>query len=286
MSPLSYSPGLPCCLSQTMKMREDELTGYENEPEEIYLPLPADLYCSFFQLVTPTSEDEQSFYLANLEQHRCHFVLELGCGTGRVTEYLKSAGFTVIGIDNCHQMLIHAQESRQAVSFEMDMCRLGFRQLFDSVIVPCNTLNLLSEEKRIRQCLCEIKQVLQPKGLLILHLFVPDADLRRQPGQNFFQFSLNDLPEGGKLIKETMRCYDSERQLLRLVDRFKIRTFQGNDQRRNYIKTYRLAAWDPIKWQDTLQSSGFSIISTSPSFCVAPTGQQQSTTLLVLAISV
>ena len=40
-------------------------------------------------------------------------VLELGCGTGTVTEMLADAGYDMIGIDNSEEMLAEAMRSGQ-----------------------------------------------------------------------------------------------------------------------------------------------------------------------------
>lgn len=46
------------------------------------------------------------------EQIEDGLVLELGCGTGTVTEMLADAGYDMIGIDNSEEMLAEAMEKR------------------------------------------------------------------------------------------------------------------------------------------------------------------------------
>jgi SAM-dependent methyltransferase len=114
-------------------MNEGRESGYENEPEETFAPLPLERYCSFYHLEMHAVED-RSFYRNQLQQHGCHSVLELGCGTGRICDYLQHCGFTVIGIDNSRPMLAFTGASRCTPTIEMDMCRLGLRRRFDHVL--------------------------------------------------------------------------------------------------------------------------------------------------------
>ena len=40
-------------------------------------------------------------------------VLELGCGTGTMTELLAESGYDMIGVDNAEEMLAEAMEKRE-----------------------------------------------------------------------------------------------------------------------------------------------------------------------------
>ena len=42
-----------------------------------------------------------------------NLVLDLGCGTGTLTELLAEAGFDMIGVDNAEEMLAIAMEKRE-----------------------------------------------------------------------------------------------------------------------------------------------------------------------------
>ncbi len=264
-------------------MNKPEPTGYENEPDECFLPLPADLYCSFFHHQTLDSAEEYSYYQDILTKHSCQNILELGCGTGRISEYLFNAGLNMVGIDNSRERLSFSGHSRQVPSVEMDMLRLGFSRSFDATILPCNTLNLLQTEQRIKHCLAEIRQVLRSSGLLILHLFVPDRAMINNGGKKLFQFNLSDLADGVKLIRETIRTYDPGASLVTLEERYKIRRLSNNQKKENYAQTFQLAAFPAQTWLDIVSKSGFSVLSTHGHFNQSTFLENQDSTLLLVA---
>ncbi len=260
-----------------------EPSGYENEPDEHFLPLPADLYASLFYQFSLDSAEEHSWYLTILGSHSCQNILELGCGTGRICEYLRRCGLTLFGIDNSREMLNFSRPSRLVPCCQMDMTRLGFSRFFDAALLPCNTLNLLQDEQAIKQCLSEIRLVLRNPGLLILHLFVPDRALIEHAGEKLFQFSLSDLHNGTKLIRETIRTYHAGSQMLTLEERYKLRPTAVFSKRENYLQTFQLAAFSPSQWFEIIENSGFSIISTHGRFDHSPFREQYGSTLLLVA---
>ena len=49
-------------------------------------------------------------------------VLDLGCGTGNMTELLAKEGYDMIGIDNSEEMLAEAMEKRAESGHDIQMC--------------------------------------------------------------------------------------------------------------------------------------------------------------------
>ncbi len=263
-------------------MQTDDAIGYEREPEEHFEPLPAGLAASFYRLATTHLRDGL-YYRSTLTEHRCHRILELGCGTGRISDYLTRSGFAVVGIDISPAMLQDSRNQRLAPVVQMDMCRLGFRSRFDAAIIAWNTLNLLGRKAAIRSCLEEVRTVLVPGGLLLLHLFVPDQNLIDHPGQRFFQFSLFDLPAGGRLVKETLRSYDPSAHSLSLEERYKLRFLPNGRANENYRQYHRLAAYPAADWLDLLHHSGFTVSTRHTSFDATPYRNNEQSTLLITA---
>jgi ubiquinone/menaquinone biosynthesis C-methylase UbiE len=115
-------------------------------------------------------------------------VLELGCGTGRVTLPLLRAGASLVGIDRSQAMLQQAARGRQAaqrkargrgrgcVAFVRgDIRALPFETgRFALVMAPYGVLQSLLTEKDLESALRSAARVLQPGGLLCVDL-VPDV---------------------------------------------------------------------------------------------------------------
>lgn len=83
-------------------------------------------------------------------------ILELGCGTGRITYPLSLKGMHITGIDISKEMLEVANIKDQTTNSNYifgDMRFLNYKQEFDVAIVPYNTFMLLSTDHFRKQCL-------------------------------------------------------------------------------------------------------------------------------------
>lgn len=105
-------------------------------------------------------------------------VLELGCGTGRVTVPVARSGSSVIGIDLSAPMLSRARTrlrrarlTRRAWLARGDIRGLPFPDAaFSLVIAPYGILQSLLRERDLASTLAEVRRVLRPGGRLILEL--------------------------------------------------------------------------------------------------------------------
>jgi SAM-dependent methyltransferase len=117
-------------------------------------------------------------------------VLELGCGTGRVSAPLARAGVRLVGVDRSEQMLararsrarrVHARRRRHG-SHEgrLDLVRGDIRFLpfpsaaFELVLAPYGILQSLLRDRDLIETLTAVARVLKPGGRFGLDL-VPDV---------------------------------------------------------------------------------------------------------------
>jgi ubiquinone/menaquinone biosynthesis C-methylase UbiE len=112
-------------------------------------------------------------------------VLELGCGTGRISLPLARAGVRLVGVDRSAAMLDRAarrtaalgrkQRGRRLRLIRADIRTLPFRsELFSAVIAPYGILQSLIRDSDLAAALESVARVLKPGGLFGLDL-VPDV---------------------------------------------------------------------------------------------------------------
>ncbi|MBQ8039373.1 MAG: class I SAM-dependent methyltransferase [Lachnospiraceae bacterium] len=99
-------------------------------------------------------------------------VLDLGCGTGTLTELLAKEGYDMIGVDFSEEMLNRAIEKREESGLQIlyllqDMREFELFGTVKAVISVCDSLNYLLEEEDIIETFRLVNNYLDPKGLFI-----------------------------------------------------------------------------------------------------------------------
>jgi SAM-dependent methyltransferase len=99
-------------------------------------------------------------------------ILELGCGTGRVTLPLLQQGAAIIGLDADHAMLTCLAQLAAGSAppiFQADMSAFHLAQRFGLVLLPCNTFSTLSAAQRQATAAC-VRQHLRQDGLFVVSI--------------------------------------------------------------------------------------------------------------------
>ena len=99
-------------------------------------------------------------------------VVDLGCGTGTLTELLADRGCDMIGIDASQEMLNIALEKREKSGKEIlylcqDMRELELYGTAGAVISVCDSLNYLLEEEEMLRVFRLVNNYLYPGGVFL-----------------------------------------------------------------------------------------------------------------------
>ena len=101
-----------------------------------------------------------------------NLVLDLGCGTGTLTEMLYQKGYDMIGVDNSESMLGVAMEKRAFSGDEIlyllqDMRELELYSTVGTVVSVCDSVNYILEEKELLEVFSLVNNYLYPGGIFI-----------------------------------------------------------------------------------------------------------------------
>lgn len=102
-------------------------------------------------------------------------VLDLGCGTGSLTELMARSGYDMIGIDNSGEMLQIAMNKRNASGLDIlyllqDMRGFELYGTVKAVISICDSMNYIMEYQELVEVFRLVNNYLDPKGVFIFDL--------------------------------------------------------------------------------------------------------------------
>ena len=101
-------------------------------------------------------------------------VLDLGCGTGKMTRFLAKEGYDMIGVDVSQEMLgIAAEkesEGKPILYLNQDMREFELYGTVRAVVSVCDTLNYLTEQEDLLSVFKLVNNYLDPGGIFIFDM--------------------------------------------------------------------------------------------------------------------
>ncbi len=169
-------------------------------------------------------------------------VLELGAGTGRVTQVLALGGFDVTAVDLSKEMLDRARvrferltNVRGKVRFvEGDMGALKLRGKYRTILVPFRSFHHLATAERQLAALRHVRRLLHPGGIAVFDLLQPDVTyFRALDGKTKISYERKRRETGTKVVQRFRMLCDLPRQLAYIEyiwDEYKGRRKIGSDR--------------------------------------------------------
>jgi SAM-dependent methyltransferase len=146
-------------------------------------------------------------------------VLEVACGTGRITLPIGRAGIDITGLDISRPMLDRARRKAEAERlaltwWERDCRHIDADRSFSLIFSATNAMQHLHDFDSVNAFLSSAKRALRPGGTLILDVFNPNvAKLARTAATRYHHKSIVDAT-GSELRVEAATQYDAASQIL------------------------------------------------------------------------
>lgn len=224
------------------------------------------------------------FYKKWLPADKDARILELCCGTGRLTIPIAQEGYTICGVDYTPSMLEQARAKAAKAGLEInfieaDIRTLDLQEQFDFIFIPFNSIHHLYGNKDLFRALEGVKKHLKDGGLFLFDCFNPDIQyiVENEKGQTVIAEYKTD--DGRKvLIKQTMR-YESATQINRIEWHYfingKFHSTQNLDMRLFF----------PQELDAYLEQVGFNVIHKFGGFGEEAFGNESEKQVYVLSLN-
>lgn len=205
-----------------------------------------------------------------------NLVVDLGCGTGTLTEMLYQKGYDMIGVDISESMLNIAMEKKEKSGSEIlyllqDMRELELYSTVGTVYSVCDSLNYILEEEELLKVFSLVDNYLYPGGVFIFD-FNTDYKYREVIGDTTIAENREDCSfiwENFYDPEEEINEYDLTVFVREEADRF--RKFQETHFQRGYTveqMTGLLEKAGMIVLEVLDAETGGSVTETSERVCV------------------
>jgi SAM-dependent methyltransferase len=217
-------------------------------------------------------------------------VLELACGTGRITLPLVRQGLEVDAVDGSLPMLQQLEAKARAELSPEELGRLAwhwsnmrdfeFGKKFDAILCPFSGFTYLVEDADQLQMLRRVRAHLAPAGVFLLDTFVPHYEDLLMPDDHIYHDYRRRLEKGGMLEREKTIQKDLTKQINIVRRTYRFLNDSGELQRTVCTEsTIRYRFRNELKL--FLESEGFELIEEYGDFEGKPYSYSASMMVLV-----
>lgn len=185
-----------------------------------------------------------------------NLVVDLGCGTGTLTELMYKMGYDMIGVDVSEAMLNIAMQKKEKSGSEIlylmqDMRELDLYSTVGTVFSVCDSLNYILEEEELETVFSLVRNYLFPGGILIFD-FNTDYKYREVIGNT----TIAENREDCSFIWENM--YDPEEEINEYDLTLFVREEDGRFRR--FTETHLQRGYTPEQISGLVEQAGLKIL--------------------------
>jgi SAM-dependent methyltransferase len=200
-----------------------------------------------------------------------HPVLELACGTGRLTIPIAQTGVEIVGLDLSASMLAHARTKAKATGVEIEFiegdCRsFDLGQKFALIFMAFNSLQHLHDYASLSALFANVRKHLSEGGRFVFDVFNPKLEiLARASGDRRFEREYQDPDGRGMMAFEHSATYDDASQVSNILCYFVRRGANGEEVEVREEELH-LRSFFPQELDLLVRSQGFEIVEKFGNF--------------------
>lgn len=206
-----------------------------------------------------TDLTDLKFYKKWLPKNKDARVLELCCGTGRLTLPIAMDGYDISGVDITSSMLEQAKVKASKAGLEVKFIEADIRTLdlpgkYDLIFIPFNSIHHLYQNKDLFLAFNVVKNHLKEGGLFLFDCFNPNIQYIVEAEKEKKEITEYTTKDGRKiLIKQKMR-YENKTQINRIEWHYYI------NNEFHSIQNLDMRLYFPQELDSYLERNGFTII--------------------------
>lgn len=190
-----------------------------------------------------------------LESER-NLVVDLGCGTGTLTELLYAKGYDMIGVDASEAMLNAAVEKKEKSGSEIlylqqDMRDLELYSTVGTIVSVCDSVNYILEEDELLDMFSLVNNYLYPGGIFLFD-FNTDYKYREVIGNS----TIAETKEDCSFIWNNF--YDAEEE----INEYDLTVFvrEENGLFRRFEETHYQRGYSVEQMRRLIEQAGMSVV--------------------------
>ncbi len=186
-------------------------------------------------------------------------ILEMACGTGRLTIPLAQRGHLISGLDKSESMLKEAKRKSRQVNVDIEWIYGDARDFylnkkFALIFIPFNSLSELHSLEEIELFFYCVRRHLRSDGRFIIDIFNPDFSFFVRDKEKRYAHSEYESPDGeGKITVTENNVYDDALQVNR------IKLYHQYPDGREMVDDLNMRIFFPQEIDALLKYNGFKI---------------------------
>ena len=206
-------------------------------------------------------------------------VLELGCGTGSMTELLSEAGYDMIGVDSSSDMLEIALDKREKTGRDIlyllqDMREFELYGTVRAIVSVCDCVNYVTEDEDLVQVFRLVNNYLDPGGV-----FLFDFNTRYKYESVLGEQVIAEDREECSFIWDNY--YDEEEKINEYELTLFVRCGEEEDIYRKYQEVHFQRAYTLEEMKALIESSGLMFVAAYDDYTKEAPGEESERIVVV-----